>query len=183
MGCDIHCYLEYKLKGNDRWRSFGGSINPGRSYVAFAVLAGVRNWFSDVPGNELPVPFPRRGMPSDAGYDANDDNWLFVDDSPDYDSDSDHITSRATAERWVKNGSSKYKGDDERGRKLVSHPDWHSHSWLTPAEMRHALESLDGVVGYKFLEHEYHRGWQVMLAVAEKLAEFGAVRIVFWFDN
>ena len=67
MGCDIHLYIEYKNKMVEfdgykySWHDFGKCINPGRNYVLFALMAGVRNY-----GNELPVIVPRRGMPEDA---------------------------------------------------------------------------------------------------------------------
>jgi len=53
MGCDIHLYIEYKSKktefdGYDSgWQSFGKSINPGRNYAMFGLMANVRNCYSD----------------------------------------------------------------------------------------------------------------------------------------
>lgn len=64
MGCDIHCYIEYKPAGSDDWSDFGGRINPGRNYDLFAKLAGIRNY------DEIePVAKPR-GYPKDAAYEA-----------------------------------------------------------------------------------------------------------------
>lgn len=50
MGCDIHCYLEYKPKDSDRWRPHGGRINPGRNYEILP--AAVMN-FEDHPARGL----------------------------------------------------------------------------------------------------------------------------------
>ena len=49
MGCDIHCYIEYKPAGSDDWSDFGGRINPGRNYDLFAKLAGIRNYDEITP--------------------------------------------------------------------------------------------------------------------------------------
>jgi len=40
MGCDIHCYIEYKPTGSDSWSDFGGRINPGWMYVCEPVGEG-----------------------------------------------------------------------------------------------------------------------------------------------
>ena len=69
MGCDIHCYIEYKKKNDDHWRSFGGRINPGRNYTLFGVMAGVR-----CDG----LLYPLRGFPEDAAFQAISDNHLFA---------------------------------------------------------------------------------------------------------
>ena len=32
MGCDIHCYVEYRSKSESHWELFGDRINPGRNF-------------------------------------------------------------------------------------------------------------------------------------------------------
>lgn len=77
MGCDIHCYIEYRRKpvaaGDEEqeWDSFGGRINPGRNYELFGRLAGVRQ--SLPSGGVKP-----RGLPSQVGYAAYSDFWLYI---------------------------------------------------------------------------------------------------------
>lgn len=41
MGCDIHVHVERRV--NDVWEPVSGDFDPGRSYLLFGALAGVRN--------------------------------------------------------------------------------------------------------------------------------------------
>jgi len=81
MGCDIHLYIEYKSKKtefdgyNPGWQSFGGSINPGRNYAMFGLMANVRNCYSD---GKLPVLVEPRGMPDDAAYSTAGDTRIYI---------------------------------------------------------------------------------------------------------
>ncbi len=52
MGCDIHVFIEYSRKpelekstGRRFWDNFGARFNPGRDYLMFALLAGVRGTY------------------------------------------------------------------------------------------------------------------------------------------
>jgi len=158
MGCDIHCYIEYKRKDWNSWSPFGGCINPGRNYRLFAALAGVRNAY-DI----LPVVEPR-GYPTDAAYMAESDNWLFVRDGK-----YEGHCSRESAERYVASCGSRYK-DSEKA--FVSNPDWHSHSWLTPDEYGQAIGTMDAP------------GYRAILAAMRSFETDGhKARIIFWFDN
>ena len=49
MGCDIHLMVEFK--GKYCWKN-GGSIDVGRNYELFAILADVRN-YHDIPHIEI----------------------------------------------------------------------------------------------------------------------------------
>lgn len=163
MGCDIHCFVEYRAKGEKFWSSFGNGIQPGRNYEMFGHLAGVRY---DV----RPVVAPR-GVPDDLGWSASDAYWLFAETEADSKRHDD----------WVKNGSSRYRIlDGKENKSWVSHPDYHTHSWLTRREFQLALfryvnanpdakipvnyEAID-----KLLAHYEKRGMEA--------------RLVFWFDN
>jgi hypothetical protein len=78
VGCDLHCYVEYRSKrprsAYDReWRDFGGRVNPGRNYAAFAALAGVR-------GPQSRGGVEPRGIPDDMAWAARGDWWLYIDD-------------------------------------------------------------------------------------------------------
>jgi len=147
MGCDIHLYIEYKSKktefdGYDSgWQSFGKSINPGRNYAMFGLMANVRNCYSD---GKLPVLVEPRGMPEDAGYTATDDNRIYISETK-----SEDYVSMETAKRWVESGSSKFINDKDGNPTWVTQPDWHSHSWLTTSEFESVLN--------KYLELE--AGW------------------------
>ena len=156
MGCDIHCYIEYKSPDTDGWSDFG-RINPGRNYDLFGKLAGVRRI------EVTPVVEPR-GLPEDVAYAASSDAWLFVTDT----GSSEGCCSREQAEQWVGWGA-RYRNSE---KEFVSNPDWHSHSWLTPNEFAIAIEGSG--------EPEY----EAILAAMRSFEAGGfQARVVFWFDN
>lgn len=158
MGCDIHCYIEYKRPDSKEWSDFGGRINPGRNYSIFAAMAGVR-------GNATPV-VPPRGYPEDAAYAAEGDNWLYI--TKEKVSEAGECT-RAQADQYVAHGMH-FKDDLKQ---YVSHPDWHSHSWLTPDEYAKAIEGYDDEMEYR-----------ATLAALRSFEAAGCqARLVFWFDN
>src|SRR3990167_10061920 len=73
MGADIHCYVEYKYPhSHESWTSFGKGINPGRHYLLFERMAGVRG----SPDHAIVQP---RGIPDDLGYYAHED-WKIASD-------------------------------------------------------------------------------------------------------
>ena len=129
MGCDIHMYVEYC---NDLekpyWLSIG-KVHPGRNYSMFEAMAGVRG---NLPGIVQP-----KGLPKDLAYDAENDFYLRVNDK--YEEQEGYCSSE-NADRWVKNGSSidKFYGQNGEYRK-VTHPDWHTPSWLTAQEYDAAI--------------------------------------------
>lgn len=158
MGCDIHCYVEFKGKGDERWRPFGGRINPGRYYRLFGRLAGVRG------GTAL---VPPRGYPDDAAYNADGDHWLFI-----HDAGGDNCVTPSRAIEYVGSYGSRYKLDSDGKAAWVSDPDWHSHTWLTPDEFAAALLP------------DAQPTYRALLAAMRSLEGEGyAVRIVIWFDN
>jgi hypothetical protein len=207
MGCDIHLYIEYKSKktefdGYDSgWQSFGKSINPGRNYAMFGLMANVRNCYSD---GKLPVLVEPRGMPEDAGYTATDDNRIYISETK-----SEDYVSMETAKRWVESGSSKFINDNDGNPTWVTQPDWHSHSWLTTSEFESVLNKyLELETGWHKVRVEEHNkmvereniqpdSWayappsinnepeyQVVLASLKRFEELGYdARVVFWFDN
>ena len=162
MGCDIHAYVEYKPKGNTNWQSFGKRLNPGRYYGMFALLANVRNNGDLKPVAEL------RGVPLDVGYYAAKDLVLRVNDKF---GNEEGWCSKASADRWVAGGSSKWWVAGHS----ITHPDWHSHSWVTADELQKALGSLPFENPYEYV------------AVLDCLRSFERQgcegRLVFWFDN
>lgn len=62
---------------------------------------------------------------------------------------------------------------NDEDRTFISHPDWHSHSWLTPEEFAQAINDIDVTPDYvaclAAMMALHNRGWKS--------------RIVFWFDN
>ena len=207
MGCDIHLYIEYKNKKvafdgyKDNWHSFGKSINTGRNYAMFALMANVRNYYSD---GKLPVLVEPRGIPEDVGYIAKDDNQLYI-----CEDEGENYTTMERAEKWVESGSSKFIDNQEGKPTWVTQPDWHSHSWLTTSEfetiINNYLELESGWHKERVAEHMTFveqnniklESWayappvmndepeyQVVLASMKRFEELGYdARIVFWFDN
>jgi hypothetical protein len=207
MGCDIHLYIEYKSKKpqydgrESTWHSFGKSINPGRNYAMFGLMANVRNCYSD---GKLPVLVEPRGMPEDAGYTATDDNRIYISET-----ESEDYVCMETAKRWVNSGSSKFINDNDGNPTWVTQPDWHSHSWLTTSEFESVLNKyLELETGWHKVRVEEHNkmvereniqpdSWayappsmvdepeyQVVLASLKWFEELGYdARVVFWFDN
>ena len=170
MGCDIHMYVEYKDKKDvgtqyERWTPFGGHFNPGRSYDLFSLLAGVRS-------GDRPM-YPVLGFPQDAAYAANIDNHLYVHDQETHD---ESVTNRKTAEKWVTSGISHWANEDHT---KVTHPDWHTHSWLLLEQFEDVIKTYKRKAGYKPLEYMALR--DAMRTLANKGANH--VRVIFWFDN
>jgi len=174
MGCDIHAYVEHRpanLRGDQmpRWQSFGGRVNPGRNYSIFERMAGVR-------GEALQAVVQPRGYPDDAAWRTRDDNWLWIvyGNGP---AGENEATAKA-AQEYVKHGSTYEPRADGGKPERVSHPDHHTHSWLTPTEFEIALNIADNATALE--EPEYH----ALLAAMRSLEASGReVRVVFWFDN
>jgi hypothetical protein len=159
MGCDIHCYIEYKpCADSDFWKNFGQGFNPGRNYGIFAKIAGVRN-YDDI----LPVT-PLKGYPENAAFWTREDYWTYI-------GEGDNKCTQEDAERWVASGDSRWNARSN----AVSNPDWHSHTWLN-------LEEYKQVVSEFADEHEPE--YVTILRVMESLESAGLqTRLVIWFDN
>lgn len=171
MGCDIHSYVEYGKKdeeGKIRWRNFGGRVNPGRNYFLFGTLCkGVRS--------EFDFGFEEKGIPEDVGYAALNDSRLYITET----GKEDRCATLEQAKRWEKCGCKIFYNDNNEAV-FVSHPDWHSHSWLSAEEFEKALALYYEKSDLNFKQPEY----EALLASMKKFIELGfECRIVFWFDN
>jgi hypothetical protein len=139
-------------------------MNPGRDYGVFESLAGVR-------GESKNSVSPPRGYPEDASYAAQEDYWVYL--GP----ETSEWANRDKAEGWVVRGESRWRDESKR---WVSHPDYHSHSWLTLAEFRKALNACSELEQFYKPDAEY---WAVIAAMEELEKRGKQTRIVFWFDN
>ena len=205
MGCDIHLYIEFRHKprpGEEPvpvhlvtpagmeiirprpWASWGSRLYMGRDYDWFGFLAGVRT-------GGPPVVEPR-GMPMDLGWEALGDCTMAV-RKPGDDCNCAGTVSLANAQKYVANRYSQWYEEpdpeempdivsDDRGCILhrkkygrVTHPDWHSATWLTVPEFEKSLRLVKGG----------DITCQAALAVLKTLAKATAwdVRAVIWFDN
>jgi hypothetical protein len=209
MGCDIHLYIEYKNKKvafdgyKDNWHSFGQRINPGRNYAMFALMANVRNHYSD---GKLPVLVEPRGIPDDAEYYSSGDDRIYISEEK---YDGEHSVTMERAKSWVESGSSKFINNQKGEPTWVTDPDNHSHSWLTTSEFETIINNyLELEAGWHKERVDTHNkmvakeniqpiSWmyappvtndepqyQVVLASMKGFEEVGYdARIVFWFDN
>lgn len=129
MGCDIHGFIEFRhpqSQGKD-WDAFGGQLSLDRNYRIFGLLAGVRG------GQAV---HPPKGIPRDIDHSYTIDRYtLYVSvDSP----DEEGSTTPERAASYVRGGSSDWWDADHR---RVTHPDWHTPSWLTTSEYADVLRA------------------------------------------
>lgn len=176
MGCDIHMYVEYispqvlEKDPKTSWRDFGGRINPGRDYELFAQLAGVRG----TPAKGEPVA-AGRGLPEGLAYAARDDSRMRV--VPDDQEAGEGEVCMARALEWNKYGS-KFIPLGDKPLYWIEHPDWHSPSWCTAAELQTAMRRSSRRWGGPGVEY------YALLGACKALERQGQkVRIVMWFDN
>lgn len=151
MGCDIHDFAEVRHQDGswrrardafenpyykpdrpegERNRRFCSSPCGNRNYCLFAILADVRNGIGFAgcdTSDRFNVIAEPRGLPEDVCREILEAYCLRVGDKEE---DEDAI-SLETAQRYVDQGYSEWL---EQG-KLVSHPDWHSASWLLLREL------------------------------------------------
>lgn len=159
MGCDIHAYIEsqpHKETSPEYWWK-NADLYITRNYAMFGFLAGVRS-------NDNPLFAPR-------GWDKNSSTkfeyCLYVEDG---DPDGDGNCSSERAEHWVS------RGDSERiDEKWVTHPDWHTASWLTADE----LEKVVQAYREKYPQYDCNE-W---LGYVELMKRIPESRFTFWFDN
>jgi hypothetical protein len=182
MGADIHMYVEYRDKKHTKkaakadkkspWFSYGDEINPGRNYIMFGILAGVRGSYKGS--------FDPKGQVDDMGYAAKDNAYMFIVDEPREKRIRDNYVSREDALRYVSYGR---KIIDD---KWVEHPDWHSHSWLTIKELEKAFKLYEKYASKEWGEPiKVGIEYRALLASMKALEDDGnnEVRVVFWFDN
>ena len=172
MGADIHMYVQYrniertkKNPDTDWWDEFGGQMSPGRNYTMFGILAGVR--YTPDKG------FDPKGLPDfGLGWSVEADLYLTITE----DGHEEGCCTLEDAQRWRGRIINNHEGNPWR----VEHPDWHSHSWLTPKELAQAYRRYKKEEGYPpCLE------WRVLLKTMKALEDNGKneVVVVFWFDN
>lgn len=194
MGCDIHMYIEYankkrleetrkkKAEGDtearEYWRSFGGRMNPGRDYWMFGILSqGVR---SDNPNG-----FPPKGRldRDELSWGTAEDDYLYIVDEGREPGDNETTLERAL--KWASGRFPETLVYRDGKPRFVSHPDWHSHSWLTPAEYKKALELYQADCDKQGYGYKVPSEYKAILAALESLESNGEneARVVFWFDN
>ena len=177
MGCDIHIVMEYRAAPGAEypapwWWSFGGVCNPGWDYRLFNRLAGVR-------GPEHGALIPARGLPAAFSSEVHHEVLLSIADKPLKVGEVDwegRAVEREKAEAWVRGGSSQLVRLREYD--YVTHPDYHSYSWLTLGEYAGVLLDLHA------MGEQLAPGYWAIQAALATFADRGyEARVVFWFDN
>lgn len=200
MGCDIHCYIEYREKDRSEWNDFGGRINPGRNYWMFTAMAGVR-------GDDIPHIEPR-GRLKDMASSARYDDYIFVSEQqtePFVHESGETYFSPDYAEECVSKGYCEWT--DER-KCFVTNSDHHTHSWLSADEFELALACYLKKAGFQVTakklgmsasdcvtlttaatsDQEYALSaiteyWAILAAMRCFEAQGHEARLVMWFDN
>lgn len=176
MGCDGHFYIQYKKKTDnfdDWWFDFGGEISPGRNYLMFGILAGVRDRTSRhfEPKGILPE--------KKQSWAVREALYLMITE----DGKGCRETTLENAKRFARE-SDLIK--DEKGKPIkVLDPDWHSHSWLTIKELETAFKWYKKYADEEIEGSKVPFEYKVILKVMKILENKGKndVLLVFWFDN
>lgn len=95
MGCDIHMYVEYRQRmaehhGSEKWYTWGDRFNPGRNYLLFGALAGVRD-------DTITPIAADRGIPEDASWGVDYANKIYIRQND----DETEGVDLATAQQWA----------------------------------------------------------------------------------
>lgn len=160
----------------------------------FGAMAGVR--CAHIPYIEP------RGVPDGIGFWASDDFWLFVSDY----ADGEGFCTPESAQRYIESGSVLRDPAKPLKGNSVSHPDWHSHSWLNADEFELAIAAYLKAAGFQIntprlpapseltalatvrQDSEWALSslteyWAVLAAMRCFEAQGMESRLVFWFDN
>lgn len=165
MGCDIHCYVEFKSATNKHWQSFGERINPGRNYDLFGLLANVRSYGSDV------AMFSPRGFPENPGFMSRHDYFLWVGDQ-----DAHNQVNKKNVKSYLQTFPNLLTIKRDGQIVAIANPAWHSASWLTFEELEQVTDRAD--------KDNVWLEWLALLAAMRELRNHGQdVRLVFWFDG
>jgi hypothetical protein len=176
MGCDIHCYIQYKKKTDEDnwWECFGGEIWPGRNYAMFGILAGVRDHYA-------PHSFTPKGiLPEEKqSWAVRDDLYLVITE----DGKGHNETTLENAKLWSSE-SELIKDKDGKPVRILQ-PDWHNHSWMTIEELEKAYKLYKKYIKSEGEEGRIPFGFKMILKVMKALEDNGKndVLLVFWFDN
>jgi len=175
MGCDIHAFVEHcdSTKEKRYWWGFGDEFRLSRSYLMFAIMAGVRIY--DI----TPIVKPR-GVPKDSYFNVINKYTSYIVEDANYDStdSSGEYTKKSDAEESFANGYAQW-WDDAHSRIIRS--DWHSASWLTTKEFEKCLQQYIMETDEDAVPPTDYRAILALMRFFE--SEGRDCRLVFWFDN
>ena len=173
MGCDIHLHVEVRPRKwkDDKWfhAAIYGEFSD-RIYGMFYALADVRGDYEGI------TPHEPKGLPENITGLTRRELVLFVDDEF---QDEQGYCSKEDAEKWVKEGYSKWYDNEKR---MIIAPDWHSFSWCTADEIEIAINEVFKDKNGKWMGEPVE--WYALLKYMRAYEEMDYdVRAVFWFDN
>ncbi len=171
MGCDIHAYVEFVSNNTPEYVSCAATdINVGGNYLLFALMACVRG--------EFPESMAPKGVPTNLGWQVLDEFTLQVSDA-EWASGMPGYCTLKRAKEHVSRRCSKWVKENER----ITHPDWHSASWLTADEM---AEIANAYVKHCHSEAlgfiDVFKATIAFMRVLDR-SKNGKARLVFCFDN
>ena len=171
MGCDIHAFIEHDFGNtNDNkiknYKRTFAKLYLSRDYYLFSILANVRRSIISIDNS---APIPPKGIPDNLSFHVIDEYTLCIVDDNDMKQEEEGYCSKSNAERWMSNSYSK-KYDENR----VTHPDWHSVSWMTIKEVKRVQDS------YIHLYKKKNTDLEAVLGIMKVLKN---PRFIFWFDN
>lgn len=176
MGCDIHAFVETTTTSEEKeyWNNFAEEFRLDRNYGMFGFLAGVRT-------DDKPI-VPARGLPTNLASTTENSAYLRI--SNEF-AEEDGFCSLENAQKYQGYGSNIVMRDGKPYK--VSHPDWHSHSWLTLEEFDKVIAAYKAryVIGEAATDNKRWMAEYAAISAAMKvLQDFDQkVRLVFWFDN
>ena len=136
----------------------------------FSLLAGVRLDDTGILPADCATP---KGLPDDVVELSLLEDSLAVDDVA-AGLDLEDTCTRARADEWVREGHSRYLCSGYR----VTHPDFHSFSWLSPAEFGSVVEK------YRQLQGRDSALVESVAALLDSLTASGIhCRVVIWFTD
>ncbi|MEM7455419.1 MAG: hypothetical protein AAF456_13795 [Planctomycetota bacterium] len=178
MGCDIHGFVEYSTTSAGLFNIFADRIWFSRDYHLFSALAGVRG------DSDFAPLFPPRDLPSRMSQ------WGFI-------ATHSPVCRLTSPDMMYSRAFGAFVTPDEAGDAeivpsnhpsspfqfeigYIREPDSHSHSWLTPDEIRRALSHAD--LSLNSTPPDFRAVVSAMDTLDSTLPSCTS-RLVFWFDN
>jgi hypothetical protein len=167
MSTELYFQVELQNPRNRRWWHFA-RLRLSDDYTLYALLAGVRGEDGPVPQEQWGEP---RGLPQDCAESTLAEDALTIDDQAAA-LDFPDACRQEDADRWVREGAARFL----RHSSAVTHPDFHSGSWLSRAELRSVRDA------YAAYDAPDLAHIDAVIAMLDTLANQGIEsRVVFWF--
>jgi hypothetical protein len=138
VSTELYFNLEAREGNRGKWWHWA-RVRLSQDYLLFNLLAGVRR---DHPGMPDVESMPVKGLPSDVTELTLEEDALTVDDQA-AELEVPDTCTKAAADAWVREGRSRLLHNGY----AVTHPDFHSHSWLSSDELHVVAERYSAARG------------------------------------